>query len=360
MVPVQAAALLARPRCLSWLVALTLLVAFAAPAAAKAGGPFEQIVASGPPFSVPAVRLQVQPPRGWHATGRALVNLVAPRPVLTLASFSLAGLPTEVGDCPHAALQRRGSRGVLLVLFEERDEHYLNRFPPRPGAFRVHLSATGCYGLRGEELTFRSHGRTFYAFVSLGSAAPRDSVRLLEATLNSLRIAARRLHLLIFRDRNGGLAFAFPALWSATRTRLDAIVSPPQLVAVASYPLAVRPSKDSCPHAAVAQRPPDRVFVQLREEANHRTELPPPSPALPAPEAPSSATARAAPRSASALPAAGSTPSSASDHAPPPPPIEQRFAYSTPSTSRPADSSGAPCLRRRGRLIDQQRRVTDQ
>jgi hypothetical protein len=271
MVPVRAAALLARPRCLAWVVTLTLLVAFVAPAAVQARGSIEQFGAGEPLFRVPAVGLQVRPPRGWYATGRALAKLVAPRPVLALASFSLAGVPTQVGDCPRAALQRRGSRGVLVVLFEERDEHYLNRFPPRPSAFRVHLSATGCYGPRGEELTFRSHGRAFYAFVSVGSAAPRDSVRLLEATLNSLRIAARDLHPLVFRDRNGGLAFAYPALWSATRTRLDAIVSPPQLVAVASYPLAVRPSKDSCPHAALVQRPPDGVFVQLREETNHRT-----------------------------------------------------------------------------------------
>jgi hypothetical protein len=253
MVPTRAAALLARHRCLPWLVALTLLVAFATPVAGQARGQFDPIGADGTTFSVPSFGLQVRPPRGWHATGRALLNLVSPRPVLALASFSLTGLPTQVGYCPRAALQRRGSRGVLLILFEERDEHYLNRFPPRPSAFRVHLSPTGCYGPRGEELTFRSHGRSFYAFLSAGSAAPRDSARLLEATLNS------------------GLAFAYPALWSATRTRLDAIVSPPQLVAVASYPLAVRPSKDSCPHAAVAQRPPDGVFVQLREETNHRT-----------------------------------------------------------------------------------------
>ena len=271
MVPVQVAALLARPRRLAWRVALALLVASGAPVAVQARGSVEQFGAGGPLFSVPAGGLQVRPPRGWHATGRPLVNLTAPRPVLALASFSLTGLPTEVGDCPHAALLRRGPRGVLLVLLEERDEHYLNRFPRRPSAFQLHLAGTGCYGSRGQELTFRDHGRAFYGFVSLGPAAPRDAQRLLEETLNSLRVRARRLHPLVFRARKSGLVFAYPALWSATRTRLDAITSPPQLVAVASYPLAERPSKDSCPHAALAQRPADGVFVQLREETNRHS-----------------------------------------------------------------------------------------
>jgi hypothetical protein len=223
---------------------------------------------SRPGFHVPAVGLGVRAPAGWQVTGRPLLNLVSPRPVLAVADFSLAGLPTDVGDCPRAALKRRGPRGALLVVLEERDEHYLNRFPPRPRAFRLHLSGTGCYGPRGEELTFRTNGRSFYAFASLGPAAPRRSVRLLERTLNSLRVGTRRLHPLVFRNRIAGLSFAYPALWSSTRTRLDAITSPPQLVAVASYPLAVRPSKDSCPHPALARRPADGVFVQLREETN--------------------------------------------------------------------------------------------
>jgi hypothetical protein len=270
MLRAEAVALLARPRWLP-LLALTLMVVSEAPAAAQAPHPFARVAVDASPFSLPGAGLQVRLPHGWHATGRALVGVVSPRPVLSVASFSLAGLAAESGNCPHAALQRRGSRGVLLLLFEERDEHYLNRFPLRPSAFRVRPAATGCYGLRGEELTFRSHGRAFYAFVSLGSAAPRDSLRLLEATLDSLRVAARRLHPLVFRDRKSGLSFAYPALWSATHTRLDAIASPPQLAAFASYPLAVRPSKDSCPHAAVARRPPDGVLVQLREETSHAT-----------------------------------------------------------------------------------------
>jgi hypothetical protein len=97
MVPARAAALLARLRCLAWLVALMLLVAFAAPVAGRARGQFEQIRAGGPTFSVPSFGLQVRLPRGWHATGRALLNIVSPRPVLALASFSLTGLPTQVG-----------------------------------------------------------------------------------------------------------------------------------------------------------------------------------------------------------------------------------------------------------------------
>jgi hypothetical protein len=217
---------------------------------------------------VPAVGLAVRLPAGWNASGRPLVDLVSPRPVLAVANFPLAGIPMDAGDCPRHALKRRGSRGALLVVFEERDEHYLNRFPPRPRTFRLHLAGTGCYGPRGQELTFRTHGRSFYAFASLGNAAPRRSVRLLERTLNSLRVGARRLHPLVFRSHLAGLSFAYPALWSVTRTRLDAITSPPQLVAAASYPLAVRPSKDSCPHPALARRPADGVFVQLREETN--------------------------------------------------------------------------------------------
>jgi hypothetical protein len=154
------------------------------------------------------------------------------------------------------------------VLLEERDVHYLNRFPPRPRGFRLHPDATGCYGRRGEELTFRTRGRAFYAFISLGARAAAGSVRLLEATLDSLRVGARRLHPLELRSRKGGVTVAYPALWSATRTRLDAVASPPQVVAVASYPLAVRPSKDSCPHSALARRPATGVFVQVREEPN--------------------------------------------------------------------------------------------
>ena len=130
-------------------------------------------------------------PAGWHATERPLVRLVAPRPVVAVASFSLAGLRAEAGDCPREALARRGPQGALLVLLEERDKHYLDRFPMRPRAFRLHPDATACYGRRGEEVTFRTHGRAFYAFVSLGAQAPRDSVRLLEATLDSLRVSAR-------------------------------------------------------------------------------------------------------------------------------------------------------------------------
>lgn len=222
-------------------------------------------------LDVPAVGLRLRAPPGWHVvTGRPLLDLVSPRPVLAVADFSLAGLAREAGDCPHAALRRRGSQGALLVLLEERDEHFLNRFPARPGAFRLHLSGTACYGRRGEELTFRSNGRSFYAFVSLGAAAPPGSIRALEATLDSLRVSPRRLHPLAFRDRKWGLAFAYPALWSSTRTRLDAIASPRQIVAIASYPLAVTPSKDSCPHPALARRPADGVFVQLREETNLR------------------------------------------------------------------------------------------
>ena len=221
-------------------------------------------------LDVPAVGLRVRAPPGWHVTGRSLLDLVSPRPVLAVADFSLAGLSGEAGDSPHAALRRRGSQGALLVLLEERDEHFLNCFPARPRAFRLHLSGTGCYGRRGEELTFRSNGRSFYAFVSLGAAAPPASMRALEATLDSLHVGTRHLHPLAFRDRKSGLAFAYPALWSATRTRLDAITSPPQLVAVASYPLAVAPSKDSCPLPALARRPADGVLVQLREEINPR------------------------------------------------------------------------------------------
>ena len=222
------------------------------------------------PFRVPAFGLLVRTPAGWHATDRPLVRLVAPRPVVAVASFSLAGLPAETGDCPHAALQRRGARGALLVLLEERDAHYLNRFPLRPRAFRLHPAATGCYGRRGEELTFRTHGRAFYAFISLGAKAPPGSVRRLEATLDSLRVGARRLHPLELHDHDAGLTVAYPALWSATRTRLDAITSPPQLVAIASYPLAVRPSRDSCPQSALARRPAGGVFIQIREEPDAR------------------------------------------------------------------------------------------
>lgn len=226
--------------------------------------------ASTAPFRVPAFGLLVRIPAGWHATDRPLVRLVAPRPVVAVASFSLAGLPAETGDCPRAALQRRGSRGALLVLLEERDAHYLNRFPLRPRAFRLHPAASGCYGRRGEELTFRTHGRAFYAFISLGARAAPGSVRRLEATLDSLRVGARPLHPLQLRDQRDGLTVAYPALWSATRTRLDAITSPPQLVAIASYPLAVRPSKDSCPHSALARRPARGVFIQVREEPDAR------------------------------------------------------------------------------------------
>ena len=144
-----------------------------------------------PPFRVPAFGLLVRAPAGWYATDRPLVRLVSPRPVLAIASFPIADLPAETGDCPHAALQRRGARGALLVLLEERDQHYLDRFPSRPRAFRLHPYATECYGRRGEELTFRAGGRAFYAFISLGAKAPPASVRLLEATLDSLRTAAR-------------------------------------------------------------------------------------------------------------------------------------------------------------------------
>ena len=41
-------------------------------------------------------------------------------------------------------------------------------------------------------------------------------------------------------------------------------------MAVASYPVAVRPSKDFCPHSAPARCPADGVLVQIREEDNHR------------------------------------------------------------------------------------------
>jgi hypothetical protein len=225
---------------------------------------------SRPTVRVPAVGLDLRAPAGWHASGRPLVKLISPRPVLAVADFSLAGIPTAVGACPHAALRRRGSRGALLVLLEERDEHFLNRFPPRPRAFRLHVAGTGCYGARAEELTFRANGRAFYAFVSLGTAAPPASLRAIEGMLNSLSVVRRRLRPLRFRARRAGLAFAYPALWSATRTRLDAMASPPQLVAVASYPLAVRRSRDSCPRPALARRPANGVLVQLREETTRR------------------------------------------------------------------------------------------
>ena len=144
-----------------------------------------------PPFRVPASGLLVRAPAGWYATDRPLVRLASPRPVLAVASFPIADLPAETGDCPHAALQRRGARGALLVLLEERDERYLGRFPPRPRVFRLRPYASACYGRRGQELAFRARGRAFYAFVSLGAKAPPASVRLLEATLDSLRVAAR-------------------------------------------------------------------------------------------------------------------------------------------------------------------------
>ena len=144
-----------------------------------------------PPFRVPASGLLVRAPAGWYATDRPLVRLASPRPVLAVASFPIADLPAETGDCPHAALQRRGARGALLVLLEERDERYLGRIPPRPRVFRLRPYASACYGRRGQELAFRARGRAFYAFVSLGATAPPASVRLLEATLDSLRIAAR-------------------------------------------------------------------------------------------------------------------------------------------------------------------------
>jgi hypothetical protein len=172
------------------------------------------------------------------------------------------------GAIPRSELASHGSRVVAEAVGHPIECARLLDGETR--AFRLHLSGAGCYGPRGEELTFRSIGRAFYAFASLGSAAPRRSVRLLEHMLDSFRVGTRHLHPLVFRNGRAGLAFTYPALWSVTRTRLDAITSPPQLVAVASYPLAVRPSKDSCPHPALARRPAGGVYVQLREETNAR------------------------------------------------------------------------------------------
>jgi hypothetical protein len=85
------------------------------------------------------------------------------------------------------------ARAALVLVMETES----GRFPPRPARFQLPKRFVGALGGcceipngPGVEMTFRDHGRKFYAFVYVGRRSGERQKTL--ALLNSLRISASR------------------------------------------------------------------------------------------------------------------------------------------------------------------------
>ncbi|MDQ5822434.1 MAG: penicillin-insensitive murein endopeptidase [Actinomycetota bacterium] len=117
-------------------------------------------------------------PAGWRVVDRYFTNCVDPREVLAVSSFRVGAKPV---------LPRRGAFFVL-----EETNAYVNRFPARPGRFRLVGKPSGlecCVPLHapGWVVHFRAAGRGFYAYVFLGPDATRRTRSKLLGVLDSLR-----------------------------------------------------------------------------------------------------------------------------------------------------------------------------
>jgi hypothetical protein len=123
--------------------------------------------------------LTVAAPRGWHITRERLTECSSPTQVMAVTdTHGRLGL--------NAKLPRE--RTLVLVL---EDRGYQGRgFPPRkPFTIPARIDPMGgCCEMpfsRGFELTFRDHGRNFYAFVY---TATRPNAQRAVAVLNTLEV----------------------------------------------------------------------------------------------------------------------------------------------------------------------------
>ena len=126
--------------------------------------------------------ISVALPSGWRLVHRSITDCSDPAQRL-------------LATTARGQLRRRfrvPARGALVLLMESSS----GRFPARPPRFhlprRFAGSLGGCCEIPtgpGVELSFRDHGRRFYAFVYVGRRSEARGSTL--ALLNSLRIAAR-------------------------------------------------------------------------------------------------------------------------------------------------------------------------
>ena len=63
-----------------------------------------------------------------------------------------------------------------------------------------------------------------------------------------------------------GISFEYPSEWRITTRRLDNVVEPITLVTVTSYDMDGQGEPQTCPATNGAGRPPDGVFIHLKED----------------------------------------------------------------------------------------------
>jgi hypothetical protein len=129
-------------------------------------------------------------PAGWHAAAK-LTALAFPRELVTIASSPLQ----RGGSCgPTRALRDLRANDALVTVVEYSPPRGL-RAPPRPRRLRLPerrpAGALECFGVPGDVLAFRDHGRDLQVVVVLGERAGAARRREVERVLDGLRFDAR-------------------------------------------------------------------------------------------------------------------------------------------------------------------------
>ena len=148
-------------------------------------------------FDDPGVGLSGQHPHDWHRE-RAVGNLVLPREVLSLASYSLRGGNKGGGCAPEKVLADMPPDGAFVWLQEYRPlqgevwaDLSRSSFPPKPVDFELRRTdlKPGLYCHRGPaySTTFRAADRAFQLFLAFGDRAADERLAQVEAVLDSLR-----------------------------------------------------------------------------------------------------------------------------------------------------------------------------
>jgi hypothetical protein len=131
-----------------------------------------------------AARISIRYPHGWRVSREPFTAVTDP--VERLVLYAPAPLP------PTRRAPRRDQVIALLLETVPPLPLDLRQFPRRPRRFRLPHPGRmeGFDGDRWAELVFRDHGRAFYVFVGVGTAATGKEASLL-AALDSLVVAAR-------------------------------------------------------------------------------------------------------------------------------------------------------------------------
>jgi hypothetical protein len=140
----------------------------------------------GPLVGAHRVKLRLEP--GWHLAQTNLVpHLVNPKGILSVGTF-----PMQPGgrcaQAPSRAYSKMGPRDGLITILQKKGDP---GFPPPPAHFQLHPKPRSfeCLPLEldGQEFAFREAGRHFYAFVALGSRAPRGQAESILDTVTASR-----------------------------------------------------------------------------------------------------------------------------------------------------------------------------